>query len=506
MADIIKNFIAGSWSDSHEGKRFISRNPADNREVIAEVVLSEGADVDRAVAAARQSHAEWRLLPAPRRGEILYRAAELLGRNKQRLGELVTREMGKVISEGLGDVQEAIDIAYYMAGEGRRLQGETVPSELPDKDCKSVRQPLGVVALVTPWNFPVAIPAWKLFASLICGNSVILKPSSDTPACAAALVEILAEAGTPPGVVNLIFGPGEEVGEYLVTHTGVDAASFTGSCAAGEQTERLLAALHRPLALEMGGKNAIIVMDDADLELALEGAIWGGFGTSGQRCTAASRVIVHEKVYGRFTEQFAERAARMRAGSGLDRATHLGPLINESQGRKVLEYIRIGAEEGATLVTGGCRLDEGDLAHGFFIAPTVFSNVTPTMRIAREEIFGPVVSVIPFASPDEAIDIVNGLPFGLSSSIYSRDVNVTARMERELATGIVYVNASTIGAEVQLPFGGWRHSGSGHPEAGGKGGAVDFYSKVKVIYRDFSGKLQRAQIDKQEIASNREQP
>lgn len=496
MADIIKNFIAGTWSDSPEGKRFISHNPADNREVIAEVVLSEGTDVDRAVAAARQSHAEWRLLPAPRRGEILQRAAELLGRNKQRLGELVTREMGKVISEGLGDVQEAIDIAYYMAGEGRRLQGETVPSELPDKDCKSVRQPLGVVALVTPWNFPIAIPAWKLFAALICGNSVILKPSSDTPACATALVKILAEAGIPPGVVNLVFGRGEEIGEYLVTHTGVDAASFTGSCAAGGQAERLLAALHRPLALEMGGKNAIIVMDDADLELALEGAIWGGFGTSGQRCTAASRIIVHEKIYERFVEQFAERASRMKVGSGLDRATDLGPLINESQGKKVLDYIRIGTEEGATLVTGGHRLDEGDLAHGFFIAPTVFSNVTPTMRIAREEIFGPVVSVIPFTSPDEAIDIVNGLPFGLSSSIYSRDVNVTARMERELATGIVYVNASTIGAEVQLPFGGWRHSGSGHPEAGGRGGAIDFYSKIKVIYRDFSGRLQRAQIDK----------
>jgi len=496
MADFIRNFIAGSWSDPVEGKRFISRNPADNRKVIAEVALSGRADVDRAVTAARQAHPEWRLLPAPRRGEILYRAAELLGRSKQRLGELVTREMGKVLSEGLGDVQEAIDIAYYMAGEGRRFQGETVPSELPDKDCKSVRQPLGVVALVTPWNFPIAIPAWKLFAALICGNSVILKPSSDTPACAAALVEILAEAGIPPGVVNLVFGPGEEVGEYLVTHPGVDAASFTGSCAAGEHTEQLLAALHRPLALEMGGKNAIVVMEDADLELVLEGALWGGFGTSGQRCTAASRIIVHQNVYGRFVEQLAERAARMKLGSGLDRATHVGPLINESQGKKVLDYIRIGTEEGATLLSGGRRVDDGELAHGFFIAPTVFSNVTPTMRIAREEIFGPVVSVMSFASPDEAIDIVNGLPFGLSSSIYSRNVNVTARMERELSTGIVYVNASTIGAEVQLPFGGWRHSGSGHPEAGGRGGAIDFYSKVKVIYRDFSGKLQRAQIDK----------
>ncbi|NVN92729.1 MAG: aldehyde dehydrogenase family protein [Desulfuromonadales bacterium] len=496
MTDIIRNYIAGSWTDALAEKRFISRNPADYRDVMAEVSLSGFADVDQAVAAARQSHSGWRRLPAPRRGEILFRAAELLVKNKQRLAELVTREMGKVISEGLGDVQEAIDIAYYMAGEGRRLQGETVPSELPDKDCKSVREPLGVVALVTPWNFPIAIPAWKLFAALICGNSVILKPSSDTPVCAAALVEILAEAGIPSGVVNLVFGPGDVVGEYLMTHPDVDAASFTGSCAAGEQLERLLAVLHRPLALEMGGKNAIIVMDDANLELALEGAIWGGFGTTGQRCTAASRIIVHERVYEQFVELFAERAARMEVGAGLEPATHLGPLINDSQGRRVLDYIRIGTEEGATLLTGGRRLDEGDLAHGFFIAPTVFSNVTPSMRIAREEIFGPVVSVISFATLDEAINIVNTLPFGLSSSIFSQNVNVTARLERELSTGIVYINASTIGAEVQLPFGGWRHSGSGHPEAGGRGGAIDFYSKMKVIYRDFSGRLQRAQIDK----------
>src|SRR6185369_1492833 len=296
------------------------------------------------VESARAAFPGWRRLPAPRRGEILFRAAELLIRNKQRLGELVTREMGKVIAEGLGDVQEAIDIAFYMAGEGRRLQGETVPSELPDKDCKSMHEPLGVAALVTPWNFPIAIPAWKLFASLICGNTVILKPSSETPACAAALVNILDEARIPAGVVNLVCGPGEEVGEYLLTHPGVDAASFTGSCAAGERLERRLAELHRPLALEMGGKNAIIVMEDADLELALEGALWGGFGTSGQRCTAASRVIVHERVQERFGALLSERAARLRLGNGLKAETHVGPLINEAQGRKVLDYIRIGQE------------------------------------------------------------------------------------------------------------------------------------------------------------------
>jgi alpha-ketoglutaric semialdehyde dehydrogenase len=496
MPKLIKNFIAGRWSDAIDGRRFTSRNPADNRDTVAEAPLSGRPDVDRAVAAARAAFSEWRLMPAPRRGEILFRAGELLRKNKQRLGELVTREMGKVIAEGLGDVQEAIDIAFYMAGEGRRLQGETVPSELPDKDCKSVREPLGVVALVTPWNFPIAIPAWKLFAALICGNSVILKPSSETPACAAALVAILEEAGIPPGVVNFVCGPGQETGEYLLTHPDVDAASFTGSCTAGEHLERLLAALHRPLALEMGGKNAIIVMDDADLELALEGAIWGGFGTSGQRCTAASRLIVHEQVYDRFVALLAERAERLQLGNGLKDETDVGPLINEVQGQKVLDYIAVGQQEGARLMTGGLRLDGVQLAHGFFIAPTVFGNVTPTMRIAREEIFGPVVSVISCVSLDEALAIANGIPFGLSSSIYSRDVNTTARAERDLASGIVYVNASTIGAEVQLPFGGWRHSGSGHPEAGGRGGAIDFFSRVKVIYRDYSGRLQKAQIDK----------
>jgi alpha-ketoglutaric semialdehyde dehydrogenase len=497
MAEKLRNYIGGEWVDAGtRGRLFDSRNPADSRDVIAEAPLSGREDVDRAVASARGALPGWSGLPAPRRGEILFRAGELLIRNKRRLGELVTREMGKIIAEGLGDVQEAIDIAFYMAGEGRRLQGETVPSELGDKDCKSLREPLGVVALVTPWNFPIAIPAWKLFSALICGNTVILKPSSDTPACAAALVEIMAEAGIPPGVVNLVYGPGAEVGESLCAHIDVDAASFTGSCAAGEHLERRLAALHRPLALEMGGKNAIIVMDDADLELAVEGAVWGGFGTSGQRCTAASRIIVHERAHDRFLELLCEKAARMRLGNGLDDRVHVGPLVNEAQGRKVLDYIGIGIEEGATVATGGVRVMDGELAHGFFISPTVFSGVTPAMRIAREEIFGPVISVIRCSSLEECVEIVNDVPFGLSSSIYSRDVNVTARAERDLKTGIVYINASTIGAEVHLPFGGWRHSGSGHPEAGGKCGAIDFFSRIKVVYRDFSGRLQKAQIDK----------
>jgi len=496
MAVIVRNFIAGTWCDAEDGRQFDSLNPANARETVATAPLSSRADVDSAVAAARAALPGWRLLPAPRRGEILFRAAQLLAQNKQRLGTLLTSEMGKVIAEGLGDVQEAIDIGYFMAGEGRRLQGETVPSELPDKDCKSVRSPLGVVALVTPWNFPIAIPAWKMFAALICGNTVILKPSSETPACAAALVEIMEQAGIPAGVVNLVCGPGAEVGEYLVTHPGVDAASFTGSCAAGEALECRLASLHRPVALEMGGKNALIVMNDADLDLALDGVIWGGFGTAGQRCTATSRVIVHEEVYARFVGLLAERASRLKLGSGLKEQTDIGPLISQAQLLKVQEYIRIGQQEGARLLTGGCRAGDGELAHGFFMAPTVFGGVTRQMRIAQEEIFGPVLCVIPCKDLDEAIEIANDSKYGLSSAVFSRDVNSTARAERELASGIVYINASTIGAEVQLPFGGWRHSGSGHPEAGGRGGAIDFFSRVKVIYRDYSGRLQKAQIDK----------
>ncbi|MRR58669.1 MAG: aldehyde dehydrogenase family protein, partial [Deltaproteobacteria bacterium] len=378
----VKNYIAGKWLDALDGRCFESRNPADNRELVASVAYSGREDVDMAVGAARDAFRAWKLMPAPKRGELLFRAAEILARRKAELGRLVALEMGKVLPEALGDVQEAIDMAYYMAGEGRRLYGETVPSELPDKDCKSIREPHGAVALVTPWNFPTAIPAWKLFPALICGNTAVLKPSSFTPACAAALVETLGEAGVPPGVVNLVNGPGEEIGEYLVTHPGIDAVSFTGSCAAGERLESLLGKLHRPLAAEMGGKNAIIIMDDADLSLALEGVLWGGFGTSGQRCTAASRVFIHENVYARFRDMLRDAAARLRLGPGISADTDVGPVVNEQQLNRVLEYLRIGEQEGAVPVTGGRRATEGALAHGYFIEPTVFADVEPRMRIA----------------------------------------------------------------------------------------------------------------------------
>ena len=492
----IKNYINGKWVESKSGETFRSINPANKEEVVGTISKSDRGDVDLAIKSAREAYEGWRLTPAPRRGEILFRAAEILLRNKETLGRLETREMGKILSEALGDVQEAIDMGYYMAGEGRRLSGETVPSELPYKDMKSIRVPIGVFGLITPWNFPIAIPAWKIFPALVCGNTVVFKPSSDTSVCAAKFVEVLTEAGLPKGVLNLVHGPGGEVGEYLVSHPGVNAISFTGSFDIGKRLEGICGSIHRIIVTEMGGKNAIIVMDDANLDLAIEGAIWGGFGTSGQRCTAASRIILHKKIYRKFAERFKDAASSLRLGNGLQKEIDMGPVINESQSKKVLQYIDIGKKEGAKLLSGGKACTKGDCAKGYFIEPTIFGDVAPQMRIAQEEIFGPIVSLIKAEDLQDAIRIVNDTPYGLSSSIYTQDVNSSAIAERDLETGIVYINASTIGAEIHLPFGGIRHSGYGRKEAGGRGGALDTYSRWKVIYRDFSGKLQKAQIDK----------
>ncbi|OGP61792.1 MAG: aldehyde dehydrogenase [Deltaproteobacteria bacterium RBG_13_47_9] len=492
----IKNYINGKWTDSKSGETFGSINPANKDEVVGMISKSGQEDVDQAVRAAREAYDGWRLTPAPRRGEILFGGVENLIKHKAALGRMVTREMGKVLPEGMGDVQEAIDMGYFMAGEGRRLSGETVPSELPNKDMKSLRVPIGVFGLITSWNFPMAIPAWKIFPALICGNTVVFKPSSDTSACAAKFLEGLVEAGLPKGVLNLVHGPGGEVGEYLVSHPGVDAISFTGSFDTGKRLEGICGSIHRIIATEMGGKNAIIVMDDANLDLAIEGAIWGGFGTTGQRCTAASRVVVHKKVYQKFTERFKAAASCLRLGEGLRKSSDVGPVINESQFNKILHYIEIGKKEGAKLLLGGKAYRRGNCSKGYFIEPTLFGHVAPEMRIAQEEIFGPVVSIIKTQDLEEAIQIVNRTPYGLSSAIYTQNVNSTAIAERDLETGIVYLNASTIGAEIQLPFGGIKHSGYGRKEAGGRGGAIDTYSRWKVIYRDFSGRLQKAQIDK----------
>ncbi len=489
---LYKNYIGGRWVEARSGRTFPSVNPA-NGEVLGEVALSGKEDVDAAVEAAANAFDAWRKTPAPRRGEILFRAAETLVRRKEELARLMTQEMGKVLKETRGDVQEAIDMTYYVAGEGRRLFGQTTPSELPNKFAMSVRDPIGVVAAITPWNFPLAIPSWKIMPALIAGNTVVFKPASDTPIVAWHLVSILAEAGLPPGVLNLVCGPGGETGQALVEHPRVALISFTGSTSVGRELGATATGNGKRVSLEMGGKNAIIVLDDADLNLALEGIIWSAFGTSGQRCTAASRIIAQRGIADRLTEMIVARAEQLRLGDGLLATTDMGPIVNATQRKRVHSCVGIGTTEGARLRTGGSIADEGELARGFFYKPTVFDRVQPTMRIAQEEIFGPVTAVITVDSLEEAIAVNNATGYGLSSSIYTRDVNKAFTAMRDITTGIVYVNAGTIGAEVHLPFGGTRGTGNGHREAGEA--ALDVFTEWKTIYVDFSGKLQRAQID-----------
>ncbi len=489
-----KNFIGGEWVDAVSGQTFESVVPATG-DVLGTFPRSGAEDVDRAVAAAKQAFADWRLVPAPERGTILLRFAQLLERDKQQLTDLMSHEMGKVLAEAGGDVQEAIDMAIYMAGEGRRMFGQTTPSELRDKFQMSVRLPVGVVGAITPWNFPIAIPAWKLTPALICGNTVVLKPAEDTPLLAERFVELLSEAGIPVGVVNIVHGFGEEAGDRLVRHPDVPVITFTGSRETGILVTKAAADNLKHVHLELGGKNGIIVMEDADLDLAAEGIAWSAFGTSGQRCTAASRVIVHEKVYDELAKRLVARAEAMRIGPGWEPDTDLGPVINRAAIEKIDAYSRIGEAEGAQLLTGGEAATDGDLAKGHYYRPTIFGRVDPEMRIAQEEIFGPTTALIPIADFDEAINVANGIRYGLSSAIFTRDVNRAFRAMRDLQTGITYINAGTTGAEVHLPFGGTKDTGNGHREAGNA--ALDVFTEWKSIYVDYSGKLQRAQIDNQ---------
>jgi aldehyde dehydrogenase (NAD+) len=491
------NYVDGAWVGASSGDLFENRNPANRNDLIGQFPKSNAADVAAAVDAARRAYARWRLVPAPRRAELLFRAAQLIAGRKEELARDMTREMGKVLDETRGDVQEAIDMTFFMAGEGRRQYGQTVPSELRDKFAMSVRQPLGVCSIITPWNFPMAIPSWKIIPALVCGNTVVFKPASLTPLSAVNFVKVLEEAGLPPGVVNLVMGGGDEVGAAMTTAADVRVVSFTGSTTVGRAVSERAAPSFRKVHLEMGGKNAVMVMDDAKLDLAIEGCLWGGFGTSGQRCTAASRVIVHQNVYQPFLDRFVARARALRVGDGVEPTTQMGPSISEGQLETVKKYVEIGRQEGARLVCGGHALTEGPHACGHFHEPTIFADVAPTMRVAQEEIFGPVVSVIPCGSFEEAIDIANGVEYGLSASIYTQDVNRAFAAMRDLYTGIFYVNAPTIGAEVHLPFGGTKNTGNGHREAGNA--ALDVFSEWKSIYVDFSGKLQKAQIDAAEI-------
>jgi alpha-ketoglutaric semialdehyde dehydrogenase len=487
-----KNYIGGEWVDAASGETFESLVPATG-EVLGTFPRSDAEDVDRAVAAAKEAFEDWRLVPAPERGTIVLRFARLLERDKAELTELMSREMGKVLAESGGDVQEAIDMSIYMAGEGRRLFGHTTPSELRDKFQMSVRMPIGVVGAITPWNFPIAIPAWKLAPALVCGNAVVLKPAEDTPLLAERFIELLAEAGLPPGVVNLVHGFGEEAGDRIVRHRDVPVITFTGSRETGVLVTKAAADELKHVHLELGGKNAIIVLDDADLDLAVEGIVWSAFGTSGQRCTAASRVIVQDAAYAELQRRLVERAEAMRIGPGWEPDSDLGPVINRAALEKIEAYSRIGEGEGAKLLTGGEAATDGDLAKGFYYRPTVFAEVEPGMRIAQEEIFGPTTALIPVRDFDEALAVANGIQYGLSSSIFTRDVNKAFRAMRDLQTGITYVNAGTTGAEVHLPFGGTKDTGNGHREAGQA--ALDVFTEWKAIYVDYSGKLQRAQID-----------
>jgi acyl-CoA reductase-like NAD-dependent aldehyde dehydrogenase len=491
---VYKNFIDGEWVEASTGLTFENRNPADTRDVIGIFQRSGKADVDAAIGAAKKAFAKWRLIPAPRRAEIIYRAAEMLFERKEEYARDMTREMGKILKETRGDVQEAVDTAYYMAGEGRRMFGPTTPSELPNKFAMAVRQPIGICGLITPWNFPMAIPSWKLLPALVCGNTCVIKPAQDTPLSTFNLVRVLYDAGLPRGVINIVTGFGSEVGTPLTEHADVRAISLTGSSAVGRIVGTTAAKSFKHCSLELGGKNPMIVLDDANLDLAIEGGLWGGFGTTGQRCTATSRIIVQKRIYGDFVERYVERAKALKVGNGLDETVEMGPAINENQLKTDLSYVDIGKADGARLKCGGNRLDKGEYQHGYFMEPTVFVDVTRKMRIAQEEIFGPVVSILACDDLEDAIEIANGVDYGLSSSLYTKDVNRAFTAMRDLDAGITYINAPTIGAEVHLPFGGVKQTGNGHREGGL--GAIDFFSEWKSIYVDYSDRLQKAQIDR----------
>jgi len=482
-----KLYIDGEWIESSSGKTFTSDNPAKPEQILGVFQEGDKEDADRAVDAAENALQEWSQTPAPKRGLILLRAAELLRESKETLAREMTMEMGKVLPESRGEVQEAIDITEYMAGEGRRLLGNTTPSELRKKFAMTIRTPIGVCGLVTPWNFPMAIPAWKIMTALICGNTVVFKPSSDTPLCATRIVETLEKAGLPKGVLNMVTGPGDAVGMTLVRHQKVRAISFTGHRDTGAHILRE-AGLKR-VSLEMGGKNGIIIMDDANLNLALDGVIWGGFGTTGQRCTAASRVIIHERIKEKFEAMLVNRIKKLKIGDGLEPDTDIGPLINKAAQEKSAKYAEIGKNEGAKLQVGG----EIPAKNGFFFEPTLFTECSIDMRIAQEEIFGPIVAIIPVRNFDDAIEAINSVEYGLSSAIYTKEVNNAFEAITRIEAGLTYINSSTIGSEVHLPFGGIKHTGIGAREGGIRG--IDEFSEVKTVYVDYSGKLQRAQID-----------
>ncbi len=496
MADakVYKNFINGEWVESKTGETFENRNPANIDELVGVFQKSSEDDVNDAVAAAKEAYKKWRLVPAPKRAELVMKFTDRLVKEKEEFSQQMTREMGKVIKETRGDVQEAIDMGYYMAGEGRRQFGFTTPSELPNKFMMSVRQPKGVCGMITPWNFPMAIPSWKMMPALLCGNTVVIKPATLTPLSVYNYIKIIEESGIPAGVVNMVTGSGGSVGQPLMTHKDVSVISFTGSTEVGRKVSQACATDFRGCHLEMGGKNCELVMNDADVDLAVEGAVWGAFGTTGQRCTATSRMIVHKDVIKEFTEKLVARAKALKIGNGLDESVDMGPAVNESQMNSVLKYMEIGKnEDKAKLLCGGGRLTGGIYDKGYYTEPTIFGDVTPEMRIFQEEIFGSVTSITECSSLEEGIEMANNTEYGLSASIYTQDINKGFKAMRDIYTGIFYINAPTIGAEVHLPFGGVKNTGNGHREAGVAG--IEVFSEWKSVYIDYSGKIQKAQID-----------
>lgn len=493
MPKIYKNLINGKYVASSSGKTYKNINPANTGDVVGIFPLSEVEDVNKAVDAAKKAYQIWKRVPAPQRGEIIRKATEILISRKEELARIMTREMGKVLKETRGDVQEAIDTGLYAAGEGRRMFSFTVPSELKNKMAFVIRRPMGVWGVISPWNFPMAIPSWKIFPALLCGNTIVCKPATDTPASAGEFVDALHQAGVPDGVVNIVYGSGGKVGEALINHPDIAGITFTGSSQIGKRIAEVCGKTLKRCSLELGGKNAEIVMDDADLDLALDGVLWGAFGTTGQRCTATSRLILHEKIHDKFIAMLKKRTLGLKVGDGLDEKNEVGPCVSESQRQSVHSYVEIGLKEGATLLCGGKALKTGKNAKGFFYAPTIFTNVTPEMRIAKEEIFGPVLSVLKVKNLEQAIKVLNNTQYGLSSSIYTKNVNDSFRAIEDIEAGITYVNAPTIGAECHLPFGGVKETGNGHREGGWT--VFEIFSELKTVYVDYSGALQKAQID-----------
>jgi methylmalonic acid semialdehyde dehydrogenase len=487
-----RNYIGGKWIESSSSKTVDNINPANTDDIIGTVHQATREEARAAVAAAAEAFRAWRATPAPARGKIVARAARLMEEHKEELARILTHEEGKTIAESRGEVQRSINVAEFCAGESRRLNGETILSELPSNFVYTIKQPLGVVACITPWNFPVAIPVWKIAPALVAGNTVVFKPATLTPATAVRIVEIFAEAGVPPGVLNLILGSGSDAGDEIINHRAVKAVSFTGSNPVGIRLYEQISRRGAKCQCEMGGKNPVVILEDADMDLTVESTAQGAFGSSGQRCTATSRAVVVDQIADEFVERIARRAESMRLGDGRDSQTEMGPSVDEAQFKTVLNYISIGGEDGATLVCGGERATGNGLDKGYFVRPTVFDRVTPDMRIAREEIFGPVLSVMRVKDFDEAMQVANDTEYGLSSSIFTNDAARIFRFVDEIETGMTHINSPTTGGEAHIPFGGIKGTGIGDREQGST--ALDFYTELKVVYVDYTGRKREGNL------------